>query len=213
MFVKDAIAGSGIFVLIIVTQVGIFNRCECFSDWGGRMKNPLDWVVEAVLDHKFIKEWLPTVMGGIVLGVILSAVASWWFIIGSRVYLQKSDGRSNLDRLWLVGQPLKSIFRWLERCRLQIKPWKEVKSEVRGVFEEMVSFFIYLVICFRLIGNRKDPEAGFLTEHFSTNTLEAIKRPWLVVVKHEAVVTTTRLSDSREDLDGGIELQTWRKRN
>jgi hypothetical protein len=153
MFVKDAIAGSGIFVLIIVTQVGIFNRCGCFSDRAGRVKNPLDWVVEAVLDHKFIKEWLPTVMGGVVLGVILSAVASWWFMIGSRVYLQKSDGRSNLDQLWLVGGPLKSIFQWLERCRLQIKPWKEVKSEVKGVFEEMVSFLVHLLMCFRLIGN------------------------------------------------------------
>lgn len=116
-YAKDVLSSCAIFVMIVVTQVGIFNRCSCYIQSDGSIANPLVQAVGQLLDKRFMEEWLPVVMFGITFQLTAGLILSWWYIVAFRVFLQRSDDRSNLDQVLLIGGLLKKTFNELERMR------------------------------------------------------------------------------------------------
>jgi hypothetical protein len=117
MFTKDLLTGLAISIMIIVTQWGIFHRCECYSK-NGIITNPLDRPIGEKMDKLFMHEWLYITLRGIVFQLASCVAFSWWYIVAFRVYLQRDDGRSNFDPIWLVGSWLQNVFYFLERQRI-----------------------------------------------------------------------------------------------
>ncbi|KAK4198029.1 hypothetical protein QBC40DRAFT_298783 [Triangularia verruculosa] len=94
VFVKDFIAGWAAVVMILVVQVGIFNRCDCFSLWG-KVPVALPQIPEvaAVLMHRISFEWPAATFGWIFLELGF-CVAIWLrYRDAFRVYNQEDGGK------------------------------------------------------------------------------------------------------------------------
>ncbi|TID22167.1 hypothetical protein E2P81_ATG11276 [Venturia nashicola] len=122
LYAKDALSGSSIIGLIAVTQVGSFNRCACYIGRENKIANPLDPAIRDILDRRFIHEWLPIAMCGILFQMIAAVGCSWWYIVALRVFLQRNNDKSNFDHVWWIGEYLKRLFEGLEHLRLRFSP-------------------------------------------------------------------------------------------
>jgi hypothetical protein len=91
-FVKEFVMGSSALVVILVTQFGIFNRCDCFTLWG---KVPLALPeipeVKAVLMNKIAFEWPAVTFGWIGIEMMLCGVLWYVYKDAFEVYNQ-GDG-------------------------------------------------------------------------------------------------------------------------
>jgi hypothetical protein len=119
MFTKALLTDLAIFILIIVMQWSIFHRCECYSK-NGLIVNPLQRPIGEKLDELFMHECLYITTGGIAFQSASCVAFSWWYIIAFRIYLQRDDGRSNIDPIGLVGSWLQNFFDFLERQRIRM---------------------------------------------------------------------------------------------
>ena len=101
-FLKDTLTALAVVTNIMVVQVGIFNRCGCFTLWG---KAPLGLpqIPEArrVLMDRIAREWPAVTFSWIGLELVLCVGVAWHYRDAFRVYMQKDDGTSNLD--WVPG--------------------------------------------------------------------------------------------------------------
>ncbi|KAK3374559.1 hypothetical protein B0H63DRAFT_399750 [Podospora didyma] len=102
MFAKDLIMALAAFTLIMVTQLGIFNRCDCYTLWGTvPLALPQIREVAAVLMDRISFEWPLVTFLWIGIELVL-CVAIWGrYSEAFRVYMQKDDRTSNLD--WAPG--------------------------------------------------------------------------------------------------------------
>jgi len=101
-FIKDIVFTAATMIGVILTQVGILNRCECYSNWG-RTGTALPQIpdVDTVLRHR-INSWYPAITA---LGLGFQLILVPCYIVqryGSalRVYIQRDDTKSNTPK-WL----------------------------------------------------------------------------------------------------------------
>ncbi|KAK4650950.1 hypothetical protein QC762_701170 [Podospora pseudocomata] len=93
VFIKDFIVGWAAVVMILVVQVGIFNRCDCFSLWG-KVPVALPQIPEvaAVLMHRISFEWPAVTFGWIAIELGICAVIWWTYRDAFSVYNQEDGG-------------------------------------------------------------------------------------------------------------------------
>jgi hypothetical protein len=97
---KDLVATFCTVGWIVATQLGYYNRCECYTQWGQaglalpEQLNAKDILLRGLKGGSYM--WILIV--GILLQVILvPALLLWRYHAASRVYWQKDDGTSNLQ--------------------------------------------------------------------------------------------------------------------
>jgi hypothetical protein len=97
-FGKDLFTSASTVVIIVITQWGIFNRCDCYTQWGRKpFANQLDPAIALKLNDRFQKEWPIIIFIGIVIQLTACGLLTWWYNLAFRVYLQKDENTSNLD--------------------------------------------------------------------------------------------------------------------
>ncbi|KAK4187135.1 hypothetical protein QBC35DRAFT_385585 [Podospora australis] len=90
MFVKDCVMGAAAVVMILVVQVGIFNRCDCFSLWGRvPVAFPQIPEVAAVLMRRIEFEWPAVTFGWIMIELGLCGGIWWYYRDAIAVYNQQ----------------------------------------------------------------------------------------------------------------------------
>ncbi len=111
-FVKDIVFTGATMGGIILTQWGILNRCECYSNWGRTgIALPQTPDVSMVLKER-INTWYPAITGiGLCFQLILvSSYITWQYGSALRVYIQRDDDKSNTpDWLKRVGRCGRSV--------------------------------------------------------------------------------------------------------
>ncbi|KAK0704579.1 hypothetical protein B0H67DRAFT_673749 [Lasiosphaeris hirsuta] len=97
-FGKDVGMGLAVVVEIVVTQLGVLNRCDCFTLWG-RVPLALPQIREVadVLMRRIAVEWPMVTFGWIGMEVVLCVLIWCWYGDAFRVYMQRDDGTSNFD--------------------------------------------------------------------------------------------------------------------
>ncbi|KAK4445260.1 hypothetical protein QBC34DRAFT_384485 [Podospora aff. communis PSN243] len=97
-FVKDTIFGLATISSILVTQLGMFNRCDCFTLWGRVpvMLPEIDQVKE-VLMQRIAKKWPAVTFVWTIVEFLRCGVVWWWYRDAVRLYVQRDDGGSNAE--------------------------------------------------------------------------------------------------------------------
>jgi hypothetical protein len=100
VFLKDQVATFLTIFGIIITQVGIFNRCSCWTKFGQvGLSLPQDPPTLTTLEHRIKREYPLIAFGSIILQLGVFGCVWYRFRHAFRVFLQRDDGTSNLDPL------------------------------------------------------------------------------------------------------------------
>ncbi|KAK3380507.1 hypothetical protein B0T24DRAFT_664495 [Lasiosphaeria ovina] len=107
-FAKDAAAALAVVTLIVVTQLGIFNQCACYTAWGAApLALPQLPAVAKVLTTRIARDWPAATFLWIGMELLLCVFAvGVRYRDALRVYLQRDDGSSNGGFGRLSGQTL-----------------------------------------------------------------------------------------------------------
>ena len=111
--IKDVIVTIATLGGVIAVQVGVLNRCSCYTMWGlDGVALPGMPIVYEKLRHR-LNTWYPalafTCIGTELL--IVPALIYWQYPDAFRVYLQRDDGAPNLKWLQNPLGPLRTLFR------------------------------------------------------------------------------------------------------
>ena len=103
-YVKDLIATGSTMGCVIAIQLGIFNRCSCYTQWGNTgLALPEMPDVAAVLQARLGREYPAITFSSIVIELLIVPLAIWlWYGDAMRVYVQRDDGESSLKWLWTL---------------------------------------------------------------------------------------------------------------
>ena len=118
---KDVIISSATLGGVIAVQVGVLNRCSCYTMWGSRsVALPGMPIVYERLRHR-LSTWYPALAFtciGIEL-LIVPALIYWRYPDAFRVYLQRDDGKPNLKWLQNPLGRLGKLFvpKWLRNLK------------------------------------------------------------------------------------------------
>ena len=112
MGIKDLIATLSTMLGIVATQIGVFNRCSCYTRWGGTgLALPEMPDVQKLLIYR-----MQTVYPAITfacIGIQLIIVPLYVCVRyrhAVRVFLQRDDGNSNAKWLWRVYRKIHPIY-------------------------------------------------------------------------------------------------------
>ncbi|KAG4438394.1 hypothetical protein IFR05_006100 [Cadophora sp. M221] len=123
ILIKDTIATAATVTGIIVTQVGVFNRCSCYTRWGRVGLALPQWnAVSDVLSTR-IRTAYPAISFtciGFML-VVIPLIIARHYELAMRIFLQRDDGVSNLDWLHGVVRLPETIGRAIERLGGKVK--------------------------------------------------------------------------------------------
>ena len=114
---KDVIISIATLGGVIAVQVGVLNRCSCYTMWGLRgVALPGTPIVYEKLRHR-LSTWYPALAFtciGIEL-LVIPALIYWQYPDAFRVYLQRDDGTPNLKWLQNPLGRLRKLFvpKWL----------------------------------------------------------------------------------------------------
>jgi hypothetical protein len=131
-YVKDFVATGTTMGCVIATQLGFFNRCLCYTQWGNTgLALPEMPDVATVLRARLGREYPAITFTSIAIELIIVPLAIWlWYGDAMRVYVQRDDGKSNAMWLWDLKTrcqefitSLKSRFCRCEREDVQIERW------------------------------------------------------------------------------------------
>ncbi|KAK3948194.1 hypothetical protein QBC32DRAFT_222547, partial [Pseudoneurospora amorphoporcata] len=93
---KNLILSASVLTIILLIQLGIFNRCDCYSLWGrGPLGLPQIPQIEQILIQRIRGEWPAVTFGWVGLEMIICGLVVWKYKNAFRVYLQRDDGGSN----------------------------------------------------------------------------------------------------------------------
>lgn len=96
-FIKDLLATSATMIGIVVTQIGIFNRCIPYARWGQTgLALPEMPEAAAILDHRIRTVYPAITFASIGIQMVIFPVfvlVRYWHAI--EVFLQRDDGTSN----------------------------------------------------------------------------------------------------------------------
>ncbi|CCC14434.1 unnamed protein product [Sordaria macrospora k-hell] len=100
--IKNFILSLSILTIILLIQLGIFNRCDCYSLWGhGPLGLPQIPAIEQILIKRIRGEWPAVTFGWVALEMVICGAVVWRYRDAFRVYLQRDDGASNGE--WMPG--------------------------------------------------------------------------------------------------------------
>lgn len=111
-FVKDILMTAATMGIVIFTQVGVFNRCECYTKWGQTgLALPQTPAIRNILNRRLLGAYLGIAVGGIVFQLIVIPCFIYYeYGNAIQVFTQRDDGLSNLE--WF-GWP--SGLQWTRR--------------------------------------------------------------------------------------------------
>ncbi len=111
-YVKDFIATSSTMGGIIATQIGVFNRCACYTRWGNTgLALPEMPDVASVLSYRLATAYPAITFLSIGLELIIVPLAIWWWYADAmRVFVQRDDGESNALWLWDLKGTCQRLF-------------------------------------------------------------------------------------------------------
>ena len=94
-FVKDLLATSTTIGCVIATQLGIMNRCSCYTRWGTTgLKLPEMPDVAAVLSERLGREYPLVTFAAIVIELVIVPLSVWlWYEDAMRVFVQRDDDK------------------------------------------------------------------------------------------------------------------------
>ncbi|PVH84377.1 hypothetical protein DL98DRAFT_651609 [Cadophora sp. DSE1049] len=130
ILIKDIIATLATLTGIIVTQIGVFNRCSCYTRWGRVGVALPQWKsVSGVLSWRIHTAYpaISFLCIGIML-LIVPLMTARQYELAIRVFLQRDDGVSNLE--WFdsvvrlpenIGRLGKWFCRMMGRLRVKVK--------------------------------------------------------------------------------------------
>ena len=106
---KDILATVATMGGIITTQVGIFNRCSCYTRWGRTgLALPEMPDVAKTLFYRLHTSYLAITFTSISIELVfVPLIVCIWYRDALRTFVQRDDGISNADWLW----------QWLKACR------------------------------------------------------------------------------------------------
>lgn len=117
---------------IIVTQIGIFNRCSCYTLWGRTgLALPERPDIAATLFHRLNTLYPAVTFTGIGLElVIIPLYFCYRYRDAIRVFVQRDDRRSNAAWLWKAHRKLQVVKQSLSKVysRLPLDKWKPRRS-------------------------------------------------------------------------------------
>lgn len=141
LLTKDFISTGATMGGIIATQVGVFNRCSCYTRWG-RVGLALPQGIDV---GNTLFSWIKTAYPAIAflcVGfqlIIFPGIVMWQFRDAVRVFVQRDDGESNVYWLMWTKRP----WRWLRRSGVasstflrRFCTWVEVRRIRRRVCRE-----------------------------------------------------------------------------
>ena len=102
MLIKDSVATAVTMGGIIATQVGIFNRCDCYTNGGSTgLALPQMPDVAETLFRRLSTVYPAITFTGIAIELIVIPVfLCSWYIDALRIFVQRDDRRSNAPWLW-----------------------------------------------------------------------------------------------------------------
>lgn len=97
-FVKDFLTTAVTIGIIVYTQAGVFNRCECYTKWGQTgLALPETPAVKEVLNRRLLGAYLGPAVGCIVFQlVVIPFLIHHVYGNAIRVFTQRDDGLSNM---------------------------------------------------------------------------------------------------------------------
>jgi hypothetical protein len=99
-FIKDTCSMLGTLIGIILTHIGLFNRCSCWTQWGNAgLALPQEPAVAVILNLRINTWYSGIVFGCIAIELIMFGFIACWFRLAFKVFLQRDDGKSNIDFL------------------------------------------------------------------------------------------------------------------
>lgn len=126
-FVKDFLAIGATLGLVIATQIGIFNKCSCYTQGGkAGLALPQNPIVKTDLEYRL--DWYypaVTVTGIVAQLVVFPGIIVARYYRAVRVFLQRDDGESNLQ--WCFN--ICSLTWWMTQ-RKASKNWMKKKYGV-----------------------------------------------------------------------------------
>lgn len=110
---------------VIATQVGLFNRCSCYTQWGATgLAMPEMPDVAAVLRARLVREYPAITFSAILVELLVVPLAVWvWYGDALRVYVQRDDGESNLMMVGKIVRPVVSLKRGVLRVWRKWRDW------------------------------------------------------------------------------------------
>ncbi len=105
-YAKDLIATCTTMGGIIATQIGLFNRCSCYTQWGRTgLALPEMPDVAAVLRKRLGREYPAIIFTFISIQLLIVPMAIWlWYGDAMRVFVQRDDDKSNAKWLWRLSR-------------------------------------------------------------------------------------------------------------
>lgn len=127
-YVKDLIATCTTMGAVIATQVGLFNRCACYTKWGKTgLALPEMPGIAHILRTRLGREYPAIVFTSIAIELLIVPLAIWlWYVDAMRVFVQRDDGKSNAKWLWRSAQRLRA---WTSSLKTGLsRLWGKLRS-------------------------------------------------------------------------------------
>lgn len=103
-FAKDFIAMAATLGIVIATQIGIFNKCSCYTSASSGLALPQMPAVQTILQDRLKSEYpILTAMGIVAQLIVFPGILTWRYYSAVRVFLQRDDGKSNVQWLYNVS--------------------------------------------------------------------------------------------------------------
>jgi hypothetical protein len=98
-FGKDLVCIGVTMGIVIDTQVGVYNRCDCYTKGGlVGLALPEMPAVKRVLETRLAGAYPAVTAGGIAFQLVLvPGLLAWRYHAAAKVFLQRDDGKSNLE--------------------------------------------------------------------------------------------------------------------
>ena len=111
ILIKDSVATAVTMGGIIATQVGIFNRCDCYTNSGrtGLALPQMPDVAETLYRRLSTTYPAITFIGIAIELVVIPVFLCIWYIDALRIFVQRDDRRSNAAWLWRLVKWFRSL--------------------------------------------------------------------------------------------------------
>ena len=111
-FAKDLLAAAFTIGWIMVTVIGIYNRCSCWTGRDGDLILPQRPDVNKELQHRLNVDFPAWIFSGVAMELIVVPAIVWYPHQGAlKVFVQRDDGVSNIYWFWDIWDGIKRLWR------------------------------------------------------------------------------------------------------
>ena len=145
-FLKDSVITAATVTTIVVTQIGIFNRCSCFTNWGRNgLALPQMPDVAKVLRRRMSTVYPAAAFTSIVIElVIIPLILLFWYRDALRVFVQRDDRTSNWDWFRAIRRKVNNFPRRLRESFLRLRLGRvrssrqDTRAAEQGMIQELI---------------------------------------------------------------------------